>query len=276
MQRVNITFIGYGNMGRSLIGGLIANGLPANYITAADPHPDARQRAATDHDGMAVFEDNLQAVQDADVVVLAVKPTNVKAMLQDLGPVLRQKKPVLISIAAGITLEHLGQWTGDDLAIIRGMPNTPALVQAGITVLCANPHASDAERDLAEALTRSVGTTLWLADETLMDTVTALSGSGPAYFFLIMEMLEQAAVTLGLPQDQARILTLHTAFGATKLALESQYDTATLRHQVTSPGGTTEQALNVLVNGDIGALLLNAMTAAQKRSAELADMLGGK
>ena len=273
MKHSKVTFIGCGNMGQSLIGGLIADGLPADCITAADPDHAARRQTALNHE-IEVLENNQQAARDAEVVVLAVKPPTVKPVLQDLRSALR-RKPLIFSIVAGITLARLDEWSGGDLAIVRAMPNTPALVQAGITALCANPHTTAAERDLAEALARSVGTALWFTDEALLDTVTALSGSGPAYFFLVMEMMEQAAITLGLPRDQARILTLHTAFGAAKLALESQYDTATLRRHVTSPRGTTEQALKVLLDGDIETLFLHALKAAQERSVELATSLGG-
>ena len=154
------------------------------------------------------------------------------------------------------------------------MPNTPALIQSGATALCANQFTSDTQHDLAEAIMRSVGLALWLDDEALMDTVTALSGSGPAYYFLIMEVMEKAATQLGLSQEHARILTLQTAFGAAKMALESTLDTETLRNHVTSPGGTTEQALNVLLEGGIEQLFDDALAAAKNRSIELADEYG--
>ncbi len=275
MKNSKITFIGCGNMGRSLIGGLIANGLPNTLITGTDLNPEQRETTASLFN-IEMLEDNQQAIKDANVVVLAVKPQSMQDTLEPIHKILSQQKPLLISIAAGIKLVNLGQWAGDDLAIVRAMPNTPALIQAGATALCANQQTSEAQRDLAEAIMRSVGLALWVDDETLMDTVTALSGSGPAYFFLIMEVMEKAASQLGLPQDQARILTLQTAFGAAKMALESQHDAATLRQQVTSPGGTTEQALNVLMNGGLEDLFRDALESAQKRSAELADSLGSK
>ncbi|MFT5425170.1 MAG: pyrroline-5-carboxylate reductase [Gammaproteobacteria bacterium] len=275
MENSRITFIGCGNMGRSLIGGLIANGLPVNAITGTDVDAEQRQTTASQYN-IEVLEDNQQAIKDADVVVLAVKPQSMQNTLEPIKVALSQAKPLLISIAAGIQLSHLAKWAGEDLAIVRAMPNTPALIQAGATAIFANQHASEQQRDLAETIMRSVGLALWLEDETLMDTVTALSGSGPAYYFLIMEAMEKAAIQLGLPQDQARILTLQTAFGAAKMALESSHDTKSLREQVTSPGGTTEQALNVLMNGGIEALFREALEAAQKRSSELASTLGGK
>lgn len=275
MEKSKITFIGCGNMGRSLIGGLIANGVSVNAITATDVNPEQRQTTASQYN-IEVLEENQNAIKDADVVVVAVKPQSMQKTLEPIKAVLSQEKPLLISVAAGIKLSDLGKWAGEDLAIVRAMPNTPALIQAGATAICANKHTSDAQHDLAEAIMRSVGLVLWIDDESLMDAVTALSGSGPAYYFLIMEALEKAATHLGLPQDQARILTLQTAFGAAKMALESTHDAESLRKQVTSPGGTTEQALNVLMNGGIEDLFSEALEAAQKRAAELASSLGGK
>ena len=275
MKNSRIAFIGCGNMGRSLIGGLIANGQSVNSITGTDINAEQRQTAATQFN-IEVLEDNRQAIKDANVVVLAVKPQSMQDTLSAIKAELAQEQPLLISIAAGIHLSDLGQWAGEGLAIVRSMPNTPALIQSGATALCANQYTSDSQRDLAETLLRSVGLALWLDDETLMDAVTALSGSGPAYFFLIMEVMEKAATQLGLSQEHARILTLQTAFGAAKMALESNHDTETLRKQVTSPGGTTEQALNVLMNGGIEDLFADALKAAQKRSTELAASLGGK
>jgi len=274
MKNSRITFIGCGNMGRSLIGGLVANGLPVNSITGTDLNAEQRQSTASQYN-IEVLEDNQQAIKDADVVVIAVKPQSMEDTLKPIKTTLSQGKPLLISIAAGIQLSHLGKWAGEELAIVRAMPNTPALIQSGATALCANKHTSSAQRDLAETIMRSVGLALWLEDENLMDAVTALSGSGPAYYFLIMEVMEKAAIQLGISQEHARILTLQTAFGAAKMALESNHDAASLRKQVTSPGGTTEQALNVLMNGDIENLFREALEAAQKRSAELATSLGG-
>ena len=275
MENSKITFIGCGNMGRSLIGGLIANGVPKKSITGTDINAAQRQTTTSQFD-IEMLEDNQQAVQGADVILLAVKPQSMEETLTPLKAILADESPLLISIAAGIQLSHLAKWTNNNLSIIRAMPNTPALIQTGATALCANQNVSETQRNLAEAIMRSVGLTLWLDDESLMDTVTALSGSGPAYYFLIMEVMEKAAKQLGLSQDHARILTLQTAFGATKMALESSHNASELREQVTSPGGTTEQALKVLIDGNIEKLFLDALAAAQKRAAELADSLGDK
>ncbi len=275
MKNSRITFIGCGNMGQSLIGGLIANGMPFNLITGTDINAEQRQATAARYN-VKVIKDNQKAITSADVVVLAIKPQSMRDTLAPIKATLSLEKPLLISIAAGIQLSHLDEWTGKDMAIVRAMPNTPALVQAGATVICANQRASGKQRDLAEKIMQSVGFTLWLEDETLMDIVTALSGGGPAYYFLIMEAMEKAAIQLGLSQNQARILTLQTAFGAAKMALETSYDAKSLRQQVTSPGGTTEQALNVLIDGGIEELFREALEAAQTRSSELASLPGDK
>ncbi len=274
MNNTIISFIGCGNMGQSLIGGLIADGHDPAAVRAADPDPAKRARANEKY-GIEVFADNAAAVQHAGVVVLAVKPQLLIDMLSALAPVLKQRSPLVLSIAAGIRLGSMEEVLGTDMPIIRAMPNTPALIRAGASALYANTAVSPAQRELAEAIMRSVGAAIWLDDEKFMDTVTALSGSGPAYFFLLMEVLEKAAVKLGLPPDQARLLTLETAFGAARMALESEADAATLRQQVTSPGGTTEQALKVLIEkGGIEELFLDALGAAKQRSEELGKSMG--
>lgn len=265
-----IAVIGCGNMGRSLIGGLIASGVPAKHISGADISTEQCEIAAAQFN-IEVLPDSQQVAKDADVVILAVKPQFAEAALQSIRTILAQSKPMIISVAAGIKLAHLNSWSGDDIPVIRAMPNTPALIQAGSTALVANQCASSAQRDLAEMIMHSVGLVLWLDDESLMDVVTALSGSGPAYYFLIMEVMEKVAVNLGLPEDQARQLTLQTAFGAASMAMESNHHAEALRKQVTSPGGATEQALNVLMKGNIEQLFEDALEAARKRAAELGD-----
>jgi len=274
MDIARITFIGCGNMGRSLIGGLLANGYPPNYLCGSDIDAEKRQLTVKMHADITVMQNNIEAIKSTDVVVLAVKPQIMKEMLTQLNETLQQKHPLLISIAAGIRLNDLDRWAGGNQAIVRAMPNTPALIQTGATALIANENVSDNQLNIAETIMRSVGMVVWLDNESLMDTVTALSGSGPAYYFLLMEIMEKAAIRLGLPQEQARILTLETALGAARIALESEHDPATLRQQVTSPGGTTEQALNVLLNGEIEQLFDHALTAAKERSAELAKTFG--
>ena len=211
----------------------------------------------------------------ADVVVLAVKPQVLKPVATALAEAVQKRRPLIISIAAGVRTPAIARWLGGEVALVRAMPNTPALVASGATALYATAAVSPAQRALAESILRAVGLTLWLEDEAQMDAVTALSGSGPAYFFLVMEALEEAAVNgLELPRDIARLLTLQTAFGAAKMALESAEDMATLRARVTSPGGTTERAVEVLENGRLRALFAAALAAARQRSIEIAERLG--
>lgn len=272
MQNTKITFIGCGNMGQSLIGGLIADGYPADLLCGSDIDAAQRQQVSGRY-GIETLEDNQRAVQGADIVVLAVKPQLVKQTLRPLCDELARNKPLLLSVAAGIRLQDLSRWAGNRLAIVRAMPNLPSLIQAGAAALCANQHVDSRQRDNAEAIMRAVGITIWLEEEGLIDAVTALSGSGPAYFFYIMEIMENAAHDLGLNKEKARILTLQTALGAAKMALESKHDPATLRKQVTSPGGTTERALQVLHAGDFAGLFTQAIKAACARAGELAGTL---
>jgi pyrroline-5-carboxylate reductase len=273
MTNPTLSFIGGGNMAHSLIGGLIADGWPADHIHVTDTKPEPLTHLA-ERFGVTTSSDNSAAVATADVVVLAVKPQVMRTVAGDIGGAVQTRRPLVISIAAGIRSGDLDRWLGGDIAIVRCMPNTPALVQSGATALFANARVGNERRDLAESILRAVGLTLWLDDEQLMDAVTALSGSGPAYFFLIMEALQAAGVQLGLPEQTARLLALQTAFGAAKMALESDEDAATLRRRVTSPGGTTERALQVLDDGGLRELIARALTAARDRSRELADQLG--
>lgn len=275
MKNITIAFIGGGNMATSLIGGLIADGFDANKIWVVDPD-NSKLQTLNAQFSVNVTTDSLQAVAQADVVVFAVKPQNIKQVCLDIAAALRAKNPLLISIAAGIRKRALHLWLGSDMPLIRSMPNTPALIQCGATVLCADTHVSAAHRSLAESLMRSVGITIWIEDESHMDAVTALSGSGPAYLFLVMEAMEQAAVALGLEQETAHLLTLQTAFGAAKMALESTEGIAQLRTRVTSPGGTTEKAIHVLQQAQIQSIFAQAINAAQQRSQQLAELLEGQ
>lgn len=272
MQDSRIAIIGCGNMGGNLIGGLIASGFPEKSISVADHNP-AQLRAKASSYNVTISADNRQIVKDADIVVLAMKPQALKDALQGIKPELAKQKPLLISIAAGIKLSHLTDWAGEDMAIVRAMPNIATVLQAGATALIANQHTHAQHRELAERVMSSVGVVLWLDDETLMDVVTALSGSGPAYYFLVMEIMEKAAISLGLAPQHARLLTLQTAFGAAKMSLHSQHSPALLRQQVTSEKGTTEQALKVLTEGGIEQLFADAINSAHKRSIELSDSI---
>lgn len=273
MSEERITFIGGGNMAQSLVGGLIEDGYRADLVHVADPDSDQRMNLARRF-RVHVHADNREAIAHAKAIVVAVKPQVIKSVLEPLGPALRKQQSLVISIAAGVREPDISRWLGGQVPVVRTMPNTPALVRAGATALYANKHVSQAQRDLAESLLRAVGITQWLDDESLLDIVTALSGSGPAYFFLLMEILEAAAIELGLPQQTARLLTLETALGAARMALESDEDPAHLRQRVTSPGGTTEMATRVLESGGARELFHRALQAATNRASELGRLLG--
>ena len=274
MTDFTLAFIGGGNMAGSLIGGLIADGWSPGRIQVADPDAAKTTRLAERFPIMTT-RDNSEAIANADAVMLAVKPQILHEVAGQIAPAIRRQQPVVISIAAGIGESSLRGWLGDDTAIVRCMPNTPALVQSGATALYANARVSGEQRSLAESVLRAVGLVLWVDDEAQMDAVTALSGSGPAYFFLFMEALQAAGTELGLAADTARLLSLQTAFGAAKMALESREDAATLRHRVTSPGGTTERAIEVFRQEGFESIVLKALQAAAARSHELAAELGG-
>ncbi|MBI3774027.1 MAG: pyrroline-5-carboxylate reductase [Gammaproteobacteria bacterium] len=273
MSKATIAFIGGGNMARSLVGGLIADGVSAASLRVADVNAEPLERLHSQY-GVTTFTDNNAAVQGAQVVLLAVKPQSARTAALELGATLERQRPLIISIVAGLRSADLARWLGYDAAIVRSMPNTPAMVQSGATALHANLVVNTTQRAQAESILRSVGLTLWLDNEDQMDAVTALSGSGPAYFFLIMELMQRAGTRLGLPPETARLLTLQTAFGAAKMALESPEDAATLRQRVTSPGGTTEQALKLFEARGLEQLFSDALAAAARRSQELADQLG--
>lgn len=276
MKKV-ITFIGAGNMSRSLIAGLAQDKTDLK-IRIADPDDAQLQSIQSNWEGITAFTDNLQAIDQADIIVLAVKPQIMQKVCEPLQERLASQNTLIISIAAGIRISNLNYWLGGDdhqndrsLAIVRCMPNTPALVQSGMTGLYANKHVSGEQHDLAESILRAVGSTLWLSDENKLDAVTAVSGSGPAYYFLVMEAMQNAAQKLGLSAEESRLLVLQTAFGAAKLALETSDDASILRQRVTSKGGTTEAALKELMQGGLPELFETAMTAAENRSRRLSE-----
>ena len=271
MSHPRIAFIGAGNMAASLIGGLLAQGIPASHIRASDPGAEQRAKIAAEH-GIALFADNAEAILDADVIVLATKPQVLKDVCLALAPSL-QDGQLLVSIAAGISCASLGNWLGAR-PIVRCMPNTPALLRQGVSGLYANAEVNPAQRQLAEQLLAAVGMALWLENEQQIDAVTAVSGSGPAYFFLLIEAMTAAGEQLGLPKAIAAQLTLQTALGAAHMAVASDVDAAELRRRVTSPNGTTEAAINTFQAGGFAELVEQALSAAAKRSAELAEQLG--
>ena len=260
-------------MAASIIGGLIADGYPTDHIHVAEPDASKRSALAARF-GVQIDDDNLIVAGKVQALVMATKPQILHEVSLTLTDAVQTHKPLVISIAAGVRSTDLDRWLGSNTAIVRCMPNTPALVQSGATGLYANSRVDEKQRELAESIMRAVGMTIWLDNEDLLDAVTALSGSGPAYIFYVIEAMEAAGKQLGLEADIARRLAVQTAFGAAKLALESPDDPATLRERVTSPGGTTERALMVLREGGLEALFIEALRAANDRAAELADQLG--
>ena len=261
-------FIGAGNMARALIGGLVEAGQDPATLRASDPVEASR--AAADALGVATFEDNNRAIEDADVVVVAVKPQVAQAVVSALTLTPRQ---LIISICAGVTDGHLRAWTSSAQPVVRCMPNTPALLGAGITALSANEHVDATQASLAEGLLSAVGSAVWVEQEAELDAVTAVSGSGPAYFFYLMEAMIESGKALGLSDALATQLTVDTALGAARMARESGETPAQLRINVTSPGGTTEAALRTLDARDSRAAVVDALTAAAERARELAKEL---
>ena len=271
MSNTRIAFIGAGNMAASLIGGLRAKGLDATQIRASDPGAETRAKVNAEH-GIDVFADNADAIQGADVVVLAVKPQAMKAVCEALRPSLKPNQ-LVVSIAAGITCASMNNWLGAQ-PIVRCMPNTPALLRQGVSGLFATAEVTAEQRQQAQELLSAVGIAVWLNEEQQLDAVTAVSGSGPAYFFLLIEAMTAAGVKLGLPADIAAQLTLQTALGAAHMAVASDVDAAELRRRVTSPAGTTEAAIKSFQAGGFEALVEKALGAAAHRSAEMAEQLG--
>lgn len=268
-----ITFIGGGNMAASLIGGLLANGLSAGSICVAEPNLE-RIGQLQQQFGVHVDSDNQRAVAQVQVIVLAVKPQVLQAVCRDIADPVQQHRPLIISIAAGIRSTDIERWLGGDCAVVRCMPNTPALLQAGASGLFANQRVDPQQREQAQTILRAAGMTLWVEQESQLDAVTAVSGSGPAYFFLLMEYMQKAGEQLGLDRDSARRLTLQTALGAARMAVEGDDDPATLRSKVTSKGGTTEAAINCFIDNRLEHIVNQALTAACDRATELADILG--
>ena len=269
---VRIAFIGGGNMARSLIGGMIRNGASAQNIAVAEPNAALRDALAHDF-SIAVHAGNEEAVRAAQVLVLAVKPQVIKTVCTGLRAVIQAREPLVISIAAGIRIDQLQLWLGDNVAIVRCMPNTPALIGAGATGLCANARTDATQRDFAKSILSAAGLTAWVDDEALMDTVTALSGSGPAYFFLLVEALEDAAVGQGLPRETARALAVQTCLGAGRMLAEDSTAPEEQRRRVTSSDGTTAAALDSFTANGFAEIVARAVAAATLRGREMSAQL---
>ena len=265
-------FIGAGNMASSLIGGMISAGTDPQTIRAYDPSPSDRAK----HLGIGLMPDNQSLVSWADTIILAVKPQVMQNVCRQVAGVIDPQRHLVISVAAGITSKSILEWLGQQVACIRVMPNTPALMGQGMSGLYANPLTSRAQVQSTLDMLSTVGRTLELEQEELIDAVTAVSGSGPAYFFLLMEAMIKAAGRHGLSAGDARLLVLQTALGAAAMAQDSDIDISELRRRVTSPGGTTERAIQAMLDGDFMQLVDQAIDAAAKRSVELSNEMSEK
>lgn len=270
MSTPRIAFIGAGNMATSLIAGLRAEGIDSNHITASARSEETRARIGSTY-GIATFADNAEAVKGADVIVLSVKPQVMKGVCEALRPAL-QPGQLIVSVAAGITCASLQAWLGE-CPVVRCMPNTPSQLRQGASGLYATAQVTNDQKAVTERLLGAVGLALWLDTEAQLHAVTAVSGSGPAYFFLMIEAMTQAGVDLGLPRDTAEALAEQTALGAAQMASTSDVDAAELRRQVTSPAGTTEAAIKAFQANGFEALVAKALGAAAHRSKELAEQL---
>jgi pyrroline-5-carboxylate reductase len=266
-----ITFIGAGNMAGSIIGGLINSGVPANIIHATTFREESRHKVESSF-GIQCGTDNIEACRGADIIILAVKPQKLKAVCEEIASSL-DKNSVILSVAAGINCESLARWLGD-CALVRAMPNTPSLVGEGASGYFANIRCNEEQKALAKHCLEAVGIALEVNSENLIDSVTAISGSAPAYFFLFIEEMVKSGVKLGLDAKIAEKLAIQTAFGSAKLAQQSDVDVAELRRRVTSPKGTTEQAVLSFQKNNLGNLVETAMNACANRAEELAKELG--
>lgn len=264
---MNIAFIGGGNMAAALIAGLCRSDTPPSRIRVADPSAEARARLEAQF-SIECFSDTADAVDGADIIVLAVKPQVMPKALDSLAPLVHDGHTI-VSIAAGITVAVIQNALGESIPVVRTMPNTPALIGKGISGLYAGPACEDVDRHKAEQIMTAAGEAVWLDDESLLDVVTAVSGSGPAYFFLLTEALQVAGHALGLPSETAARLAIQTARGAGEMAAQSEHGVAELRRRVTSPGGTTQAALEALEAGGFSALVAKAVKAATDRGREL-------
>jgi pyrroline-5-carboxylate reductase len=270
MKDLGIAILGGGNMGRALIGGLLKRGAAPTSVSVGEASAEQRDSLARELH-VRVFADNAAAVERADVVILAVKPQDVAAALAEVSGALRAQKSILLSVAAGVRVSALRHAIGETVPIVRAMPNRPALVGAGVTGLFTPDDVRPHVRGTAEAVLRAVGDVVWVRSEDELDVVTALSGSGPAYYFLLTELMIQAAVDLGLDPAAARTLAVRTLQGSGQLAATSDGDLARLRAEVTSRGGTTEAAVRAYEDAGLRAIVARALGAATQRARELAE-----
>ncbi|MGB5347552.1 MAG: pyrroline-5-carboxylate reductase [Woeseia sp.] len=272
MIQQKIAFIGGGNMARAIAGGLLRGGMHATDVMIAEPSADQAARLRAEFYGVLVADDNARVAALADIVLFAVKPQILKPVCQQLAGVVQASKPLIISIAAGPRSLDIESWLGGELDVVRVMPNQPALVDQGVSALFANERTGKKQRKLAGQIMSAVGQTVWVEEENLIDAVTAVSGTGPAYFYLLIDIMIEAAVKYGIAADTARTLAVETARGAASLALAEPESMKTLIDRVRSPGGTTTAAFERLEADGVRDIFSAAIDAARLRATELADL----
>lgn len=273
MQNEKFAILGGGNMGRALIGGLLRRGVQREQIAVGEAFAPAREALMKDF-GIDAAANNIDAVARANFIVVAVKPQDAGTALPPIAPLLQKNRALVLSFAAGIRTSALQAWCGSGVSIVRSMPNRPALVGAGATALFADEGVSAADRTRAQNVMAAVGDVVWVGTEDALDVVTALSGTGPAYFFFMAEMMIQAAMDMGLEKDAAQQLAISTLYGAGRMVRESDGNVVRLRAEVTSAGGTTEAAMRVLEAEQVRKTMARAIEAAAQRSRELAAQFG--
>ena len=270
MQQPKIAFIGAGNMSKALVSGLVGSGYESNKIVIANPSKEKLQYFSESL-SVRTTSDNVEAAQQADMIVYAVKPHKVRLISEQLCEVVKQNQPLILSVAAGVKINSMAKWLNYTGPIVRAMPNTPASIGEGCTGLFANTAVSDDQRIVVERIFGSIGVFAWLPKESLLNVVTAVSGSSPAYIFSIMEAMQKAAITMGLDANTASLFTAQSVLGAAKLALKQDNQFAKLREAVTSPQGTTQAALDVFKQQKLDKIIADGMQAAADRAEELAE-----
>ena len=272
MINCKVGFIGGGNMARAIAGGLLRGGMHATDILIAEPRPEQCEILRQELYGAMVSDNNDLVAAEAETLLFAVKPQILKHVCRDLATTVQRQKPLIISIAAGPRIKDIDNWLGGGMRIVRVMPNQPALIDQGISALFANELTDDAGRDLAEKVMTAVGQVVWLGSESLMDAVTAVSGTGPAYLYLLIDIMIKSAIDFGIDAETARSLAVETARGATALAAAETESMSSLIERVRSPGGTTTAAFDCLDAADVRGIFAKAIEAANKRSSELAEV----
>ena len=267
-----IGFIGAGNMAYALIKGLLSDSFEAKNINVSDANPELLEKRSSEL-GVTVQPDNVSLLTNSDIVVFAVKPQVLSVVCHELKNKASSDQ-LFVSIVAGIKSKDINRWLGGDFALVRTMPNTPALFQSGVTGLYANELVNEIQKESVNLLLSAGGECFWVNEENLLDAITAISGSGPAYFFLMMQSMKQAAMALGLDEDTADALSIKTSLGASIMATNSGKDSRTLRAEVTSPNGTTQSAIETFQDQNFEGIVAAATRAAYNRARELSQELG--